>query len=187
MYRSTQSCNSILDNLPIVMIGAPFNLYHMTQRNTPRTRAELESLLEDEGAEGPQHIISLPEGAFPTDLTQQKWFSISYYAPLYIGANKPDRVALQYRINAPMVLFDGRRYPRRFGLNEPVFTQNEAGEWIPELFQDVLGCLQTDPRVRQCIDGWLLQEELDEPWYELLLFRPSEIVDPRYTISSVYP
>jgi hypothetical protein len=72
-------------------------------------------------------------------------------------------------------------------LNESLYTQNEAGEWVQEPFQDVLVCLQTDPLVRGCIDGWLLQEELDDPWYELLLFRPSEIVDPSYMILHYTP
>jgi hypothetical protein len=53
-----------------------------------------------------QYIAALPEGAFPTDLINQKWFSISHYAPLNSWPNLTDSVALQYHINAPMVLFD---------------------------------------------------------------------------------
>ena len=155
----SNDCSRRAHEIPIIVLGAPFDLYHLTARNTPE---HLEELLKDED---PVYdlLSKLPENAFLTDLQHSKYFSAHYYHPLYYTLNPsdPSNVWLHYQTFKPLILFDGRNYDKY-----------EARELID--------CLDREPFLQRCIDGWLIQDDPHDPWHEILLFSPINVVDPHF-------
>jgi hypothetical protein len=101
-------CKDILNHIPIVVLDSGFDLYHLTFKNTPSTREQLEK------GDYYNRLSELPEGEYLEDLEHPKYYSISSYHPLYYTQDpySNDNVFIHYKTVRPLVLFDGRNYAK---------------------------------------------------------------------------
>jgi hypothetical protein len=142
-------------NLPIIKLKSPFNLYHLTYRNTKRNI----EYLKDEELDCYDILCELDENDFIKDLKHGKYFSISYYHPLYYcSKNFRDHYTfLCYQTIQPLILFDGRNYNK----------------------QEILDILNNLNKTQ--VDGWLIKDDCNDSWHEIYLFSPEKLVSTNFT------
>lgn len=139
-----------------ITLAAGLDLYHLTYRNTRYNRDNLEGTIDDEVY---NHLCQLPENDYIKDLKHPKYFSISYYHPLYYNNSieKCNHAYLHYKTSKPLLLFDARRYDKVY--------DKKLLETLSELSET------------KQLDGWIYKDDPLDNWHEIHLFNPTNLVD----------
>lgn len=157
----------ILDDHPVIILGAPFRVYQVTLTNTPAGRREVSMFYEED----PIHeaFRTLHEGDVYLDMDAHNGYAIGYYEPLYYGSRTPGYAAVQYQTKEPMVLLDLREYPGPS--NRIFYAYGQVGPRVNE----ILDYIKNDPKLRELIDGWIVRNDGDT-FYEIHLFNPRDFL-----------
>lgn len=150
-----------INNSRVVIIKSPMDLYHVITRNSPLSR---EFIVEELGdMEKLERYKLLPEGAYPTDFSGTTYFSIQRMHPYYYSLPEGlrDVAYLHFTTVRPMVLYDGRGIKKINVL-------------------DLLNFFEQNRELCKAVDGWVIQDDYNDTWHEIVLFEPTNFINPDF-------
>ena len=150
--------------IPTVVIKTGFFLYHTTPLITGKYLETLSCMYPDPHNLKKEEMASkMPLNSFSEDLIIPKYFTPSRMHALEYGSPRSEDVILRYKTKKNLRLFDCRGLNRKY-VDEVRMTLD----------------LEDKVNADSEIDGWIMEDAIESGWYEFLLYRPYECVNPDY-------